>query len=362
MNYEERPMLVYWELTRACDLACRHCWAEAIPWRHPQELSTQEGYALLEKLAGFGEPLPHLVLTGGDPLNRPELFDYIACARELGFKVAVTPAGTRLLTETVVQRIWEAGVWMMALSLDGSSPQSHDSLLGVPGSFDHTLQAIRWARAAELPLQVNTLVCAKTIPDLPAIFAQLTSIGITQWALFFLIQVGRGEVLREVTPEESEEVMRWAYETAQDAPFPIRTTEAPHYRRIILQRETANRKDGGPTHDIGSNRRGFGVRDGNGVMFISNVGEVYPSGFLPLAAGAVRHNDPVEVYRHAPLFRSLRDTGQLKGRCGLCEYRQVCGGSRARAYAATGDPLESDPLCPYQPVRRSTTAASKVSA
>lgn len=355
MNYEEKPLLVYWEVTQACDLACRHCRANAIPWRHPQELSNQEGRVLLKNLAGFGEPLPHLVLTGGDPLKRPDLFDLIACAREVGFTVAVTPSGTPLLAEEMVDRLREAGVWMMALSLDGSNPLRHDALRGVPGSFARTVRAARRARNVGLPLQVNSLVCAETVDDLPNVYALLRDIGIAQWALFFLIQVGRGQVLREVTSGQSEEVMAWVYETAKSAPFRIRTTEAPHFRRVALQRGLAERHEGRDSPPMGPVRAAFGVRDGNGVMFISHTGEVYPSGFLPVGAGAVRHDDPVEVYRHAPLFRLLRDPDSLKGKCGICEYRQVCGGSRARAYAVAGDPLESDPLCPYQPSLQAAT-------
>ncbi len=355
-------MMVYWELTRSCDLACRHCRAEAIPWRHPQEISRKEGRALLARLAGFGEPLPHLVLTGGDPLRRPELFDFITYARELGFTVAVTPAGTPLLTEGIISRMRQAGVRMIALSLDGSRPESHDTLRGVPGSFARTLQAGRWAGAAGLQLQVNSLVCAETLHDLPAIYAQLTGVDVAQWALFFLIQVGRGEVLQPVTPGESEEVMEWVHETSQDAPFKIRTTEAPHYRRVLLQRNTAVKRNGDRSAPAGHARRGFGIWDGNGVMFISHTGEVYPSGFLPLAAGNVRRDDPVEVYRDSPLFRTLRDPDQMAGKCRHCEYRNICGGSRARAYAATGDPMESDPLCPYQPDRRETMRSAQVTA
>ena len=354
MDYEDRPLLVYWELTRACDLACRHCRAKAMPQRHPLELSTQEGYALLDTLAGFGTPLPHLVLTGGDPLMRPDLFDIIARAKELGFTVAVTPATTRILTEKIVQRMQQAGVGMLALSLDGSGPQSHDTIRGVSGSFARTLQAARWAGAVGLPLQINTLVCAETLNDLPAVFARLTDTGITQWALFFLIQVGRGQLLQEVTPDESEELMRWVYEISRNAPFRIRTTEAPHYRRFALQQQAAEPRNKVQTADLSNLRGGFGVRDGSGVMFISNIGEVYPSGFLPMAAGNVRRDDPVDIYRNGPLFRILRDTSQLKGKCGRCEYRQVCGGSRARAYAATGDPLASDLLCPYVPTSQGT--------
>lgn len=351
-TYEEKPLMLYWELTRACGLVCRHCRAEAIPWRDPREISTREGYALLEGLARFGDPLPHLVLTGGDPLKRPDLFGLIAHARGLGFTVAVSPSGTPYLTEEVLQHLREAGVWMLSLSLDGSSPEQHDALRGVPGSFAQTVEAARWARALGLPFQVNTLVCAETGQDLPAIYDLVGHLGATQWALFFLIRVGRGAVLQEVRPEESAQIMRWVYETAQQAPFRIRTTEAPHYRRVALQQAAALRRGGSPAPEAPDIRRGFGVWDGNGVMFVSHTGDVYPSGFLPLACGNVRRDDPVEVYRHAPLFLSLRDPDQLKGKCGLCEYRRVCAGSRARAYAATGDPLESDPLCPYQPMGR----------
>jgi radical SAM protein len=317
----------------------------------PRELSTKDGFALLDSLAGFGAPLPHLVLTGGDPLKRAELFDFVAHARRLGFAVSVTPAGTPLLTQEVVRRMGRAEVRMMALSLDGSNPRRHDSLRGVPGSFARTVQAAGWAREADLPVQINTLVCAETIDDLPATLAKLTDLGISTWALFFLIQVGRGEVLQGVTTEESEEVMSWAHDVSKDIAFPIRTTEAPHYRRLVMQREKATRRDGGRPGESRHVRRGFGVRDGAGIMFISHRGEVYPSGFLPLTAGRVPDDDPVEVYRRSPLFRSLRDPEQLKGKCGVCEYRRICGGSRARAYTAMGDPLESDPLCPYEPGR-----------
>ncbi|MBI4299322.1 MAG: TIGR04053 family radical SAM/SPASM domain-containing protein [Chloroflexi bacterium] len=359
MNYKEKPLLIYWELTRACDLACKHCRAKAVPWRHPQELTNEEGHALLEQLASFEKPLPHLVFTGGDPLKRSDLFDLIAYARDLGFTVSVTPSGTPLLTEEMILSLQQAGIWMMALSLDGSTPHSHDTIRGVPGSFDRTLQAARWAKATGLPLQVNTLVCDQTLDELPDIFTQLTDIGITQWALFFLIPVGRGAILKAVTPEESEDVMRWTYETAQHSPFRIRTTEAPHYRRFVLQQATSERKDGSRASDTRSARSGFGVRDGNGIMFISHTGAVYPSGFLPLAAGHVRRHNPVEIYRSAPLFCVLREPDGLKGKCGFCEYRQICGGSRARAYAATGDPMESDPLCPYEPSRQRVAIADQ---
>ncbi|WP_376789871.1 radical SAM protein [Thermoflexus sp.] len=341
MRYTERPLLIYWELTRACDLACRHCRAEAIPWRDPRELSTAEGFALLDRLTAFGEPLPHLVLTGGDPLKRPDLFDLIAEARRLGFPVALTPSGTYALAEDVIARLKAAGIWMLALSLDGSTAERHDALRGVPGSFAQTVRAALWAVAAGLPLQINTLVCAETMPDLPAIAERVAALGARRWSLFFLIPIGRGRLLREISPEESEQLMHWLIDLASQVPFEIKTTEAHHYRRVLVERV------GGRLPPAA--RRGFGVRDGNGVMFISHIGEIYPSGFLPIPLGDVRREDPVVTYREHPLFRALRDPDALKGKCGRCPFRAICGGSRARAYAHTGDPLESDPLCPYLP-------------
>ncbi|GBD11918.1 Putative mycofactocin radical SAM maturase MftC [bacterium HR23] len=349
MDFSQRPLLVYWELTRACDLACRHCRAEAVPWRHPGELSTAEGYALLGRLAGFGQPLPHLVLTGGDPLKRPDLYDLIAYARRLGFTVSITPSGTTSFTREVVNALKEAGIWILALSIDGSTPQRHDALRGVEGSFAQTMQACLRAREVGLPLQINTLVCAETLEDLPALYGLVGSLGVVQWSLFFLIPIGRGRVLREVEPRHAEGVMHWVYDLAQTAPFRIKTTEAPHYRRVALQRMAQEKRNGRSARGIGQVERGFGVRDGSGVMFISHVGEIYPAGFLPLAAGHVRRDDPVVVYRDSPLFRALRDPNRLRGKCGRCPYRKVCGGSRARAFAVLGDPLESDPLCPYEP-------------
>jgi radical SAM protein len=346
-------------MTRACGLACRHCRADAIPTRHPKELSADEGTSMLDRLADFGDPLPHLVFTGGDPLERPELFELIGHARGLGFNVAVTPD----LTQDVVRRFQDAGVWMMSLSLDGSSPKSHDALRGVDGSFEWTIRAAQWAKEMGLPLQMNTLVCAQTIDELPSIYELLVDVGITQWALFFLVAVGRGTVLEQVTPEQSEEVMHWVYATTQHSPFRLRTTEAPFYRRVAMQQSKADTTGGNGSHRPGAAhaRAAFGIWDGNGIMFVSHTGEIYPAGFLPLIAGDVRRDHPVEVYRDAPMFKTLRDTDSLEGKCSICEYRKICGGSRARAFAATGNMMESDPLCPYQPALRQP-ALSSVSA
>jgi len=344
LDVTRRPLLFYWELTRACELSCRHCRAEAAPHRDPNELTTREGLKLLDQLREFGDPLPHIVMTGGDPLKRPDLWELIAAARERGFLVAITPSGTYALTPAITARFVEAGIWMMAVSLDGSSPERHDGVRMVPGSFAQTVQAAGWAREAGLPFQVNTLVCEQTADDLPAIYDLITGLGAARWSLFFLIQVGRGKGLEEVSPERSEAIMARLLQFQAEGRVDIKTTEAPHYRRVALE-EKASRGE-----DIAQGiRRGFGIRDGAGVMFVSHVGEVFPAGFLPIVAGNVREKSPVEIYQSSEVFTSVRDMSRLKGKCGVCDYKIVCGGSRARAFAYTGDALESDPLCPFIP-------------
>ncbi len=347
-EYARAPMLIYWELTRACDLACRHCRAEAMVNRDPDELTTGEACALLRQVPKFGRPLPHLVLTGGDPLKRADLHDLIEEAGRLGIGVSLAPSGTSLLTAEAVERLREAGIQSMSLSLDGSNPDRHDAFRGVPGCFDLTMRAVDWVTAAGIPLQINTLVTSETAPDLPAIYDLLASLPVERWSLFFLISVGRGTSLREMAPHDAECLMDWIYDQSERAPFAIKTTEAPHYRRVALARMQAAGMDGAQVQRS-SVGRGFGIRDGNGIMFISRTGEVAPSGFLPLSAGNVRSGSLPEIYRSNPLFTALRDTSRLHGRCGRCEYRVICGGSRARAFAHTGDVLAEDPLCPYEP-------------
>ena len=348
--YDRAPMLVYWETTLACGLACRHCRATAAPERSPLELTTQEGLGLLDRVRGFGEPLPHLVFTGGDPLRRPDLEELVAGATERGIGASLAPAVTPDLTKERLASLKAAGIQTISLSLDGSSPELHDGLRGVPGTFEMTMQATTWAHEVGFPIQVNTLVTDTTLDDLPAIYEVVGRMGILRWSLFFLISVGRGTVLQEITPAQSEKLFAWLYELSKVAPFQIKTTEATHYRRVATRRME---QDGMTEEEIlrTSVGRGFGVRDGNGIVFVAHDGAVYPSGFLPLAVGNVRTDDIVTLYRGHPVFTSLRDTSQYKGRCGACEYVERCGGSRARAFAWTGDVLEADPLCPFVPGR-----------
>ena len=343
LDFSAAPRRVYWEVTRACSLACRHCRAEASPRSDPEELSPAEGRALIGRIAAFGDPSPHLVLTGGDPLERSDLFDLIAHGRSLGLSVSVSPSATPLLTPAVVQQLKDAGVDAISLSIDGATAGTHDAMRNTPGCFARTIAAGRAAADAGLMVQVNTLVAAETVSELAAIHARAVDLRVARWSLFFLVTVGRGSVLQPIDADEAERVLGWLADRPQGPGFPVVTpTEAPQFRRMILQRRNLPM--------AAAARAGFGIRDGNGVMFISHTGDVSPSGFLPLSAGNVRQTDVVDLYRSTPLFRSLRSASQLGGRCGVCEYHSVCGGSRARAWAATGDALAQDPLCSYEPL------------
>ncbi len=348
-DYSQTPLNIYWEMTQACALACRHCRAEAVPAPDPRELTFAEGVAFLEQIKEFGNPLPHLILTGGDPLARPDLFALIDQARSLEIGSSITPAATPKLAREMLIQLKEHGIEGLGLSLDGSTPERHDSIRGVPGTFERTLQALIWAGELNMPVQVNTLVAAETADDLPAIFDVLKNLAVTRWSLFFLIAVGRGKVLQPLTPGEGEKLMEWIYETSRSAPFTVATTEAPSYRRVALGRMRAGGMNGDEVKRSGA-YRSFGIRDGHGIMFISHTGDICPAGFLPLPAGNVRKDRAAEVYRTSPLFQALHDPSHLQGRCGYCEYKALCGGSRARAYGATGDPLADDLFCSYQPV------------
>jgi radical SAM protein len=347
-DYTQTPLNIYWEMTQACALACKHCRAEAMPHAHPDQLSFNEAVSLIRQIPEFGQPMPHLILTGGDPLERPDLYEILDEARRTGVGVSITPAATTALTRQVLEQLKMHGIEGLGLSLDGSAAERHDNIRGVAGTFDRTMQAIRWAQELEIPLQVNTLVAKETAGDMQAIYELLEPFAVARWSLFFLISVGRGKVLEALEPQDAEQLMSWIYETAKSAPFIVATTEAPSYRRVAIEHMRDEGKSGDEIRRSNA-VRGFGIRDGHGILFISHTGEICPAGFLPLAAGNVRRDHLVDVYRRTPLFESLHDPVHFEGRCGVCEYRVLCGGSRARAFSATGDPLATDPLCDYQP-------------
>ncbi len=346
-DFDQAPFTIAWEVTRACAYACAHCRADAQPRRDPLELSTAEGLRLIEQLAGFGNR-PILVLTGGDPLMRRDLFELARCADARGLRVSLTPTATALSSPRRMARAREAGIRRVAFSVDAADPAVHDSFRGFRGSFQRTRDGIAAATEAGLSIQVNTTVCATNVEQLPALVEQLAAWRVVQWSVFFLVPVGRGARLTMLSADQHEEVLGWLSDLTATVPFDIKATAAPQYRRI-LHRRTGTTTGAGFRYADGLDRPVRGVNDGRGFMFISHLGEVMPSGFLPLRAGNVRHENPVDIYRHSELFRRLRDPEALTGKCSRCEFRDVCGGSRARAYALTGDPLASDPSCPYQP-------------
>ncbi|MGW2833323.1 TIGR04053 family radical SAM/SPASM domain-containing protein [Streptomyces sp. NPDC001286] len=366
----ERPFIVIWESTRACPLACLHCRAEAVPRRDPRELDTAEAKDLLRQVAEFGQPAPLFVITGGDPFQRPDLTELIAHGRRIGVRVAVSPSGTPTLTEGRLRAVHAAGASGLSLSLDGSTAEVHDTFRGVPGVYRWTLDAWDTASSLGMKVQINTTVARHNLHDLPDIVRLVAEHGAVLWSAFFLVPTGRGRDLGALTPAETEDVLNFVHDVGLTVP--AKTTEAHHFRRVALQRRIlADRGEDhvavlglGPLYrelrdravELGLNaevrrvrRPPLDVNAGRGFVFVSHTGSVHPSGFLPLSAGNVRTSPLTSVYRTSPLFTGLRAPGMLQGRCGACEFREVCGGSRSRAYGVTGDPFAEEPWCGYRP-------------
>ena len=350
-DFDTSPLMFYYEITQACDLVCEHCRASAKPDADPNELQREQSQALIRQVATFPKP-PTLVLTGGDPLKRRDLFDLIRHAAGAGLQVALTPSATPLATYEAFSAAKEAGVSRLGISLDGADDATHDAFRGWSGSFARTLEMLGSARRLQLPVQVNTSVTRRNFHQLDDIAELLAEQGIAMWSVFFLIPVGRGLQQQRISPQEYEVAFAKLWRHAASKPYGIKTTEAPHYRRYVLQQDgnplagPGGRPDGGGYR---GHRAPLGVWDGRGVMFVSQIGEIFPAGFLPLCCGRFPENSVVDVYQNHPTFRALRDPDQFKGKCGICDYRRVCGGSRARAYAVTGDALESEPDCVYEP-------------
>lgn len=353
LNLNQTPLVVIWEVTRACDLACFHCRASAQPGRNPLELSTVEGKKLIDDIAQLDPPI--FIFTGGDPLKRPDIYELVEYAANKYLHPAMTPSATPLLSRESLMSLKQAGLRRLALSLDGPTPELHDSFRGVTGSFARTLDAMYWANEIGLPVQVNTTVSKRNIDELEHILSVIRNFRIVMWSLFFMVPTGRAGIADLPSPQEIESAFARIYGLAQGVPFKVKTTEAQHYRRYVLQQ----RKRGMPDESSANGVPGIlPINEGKGFMFISHTGEVQPSGFLPLPAGNVRHATVKDIYRNSDLFTQLRDTNNLRGKCGDCEFREICGGSRARAYAMSGDAFAEDPSCAYIP--RASLAKNKV--
>ena len=360
-NFAQSPFVVIWETTRACALACRHCRAEAVSVRHPDELSTDEAKAMLRRVREFGPVV--FVLSGGDCLQRDDVFELIEYGFQLGLRMAATPATTERATPEVLRRLQAAGISRLAVSLDGSCPEIHDDFRRVEGSFACGVRMLETCREIGLSTQVNTVIGRHNAGDFDALAALMTRLGIVFWEVFFLVPVGRAKPADLASAEEFEAVFHKMYDLSRSASFDVKATAAPQYSRVILQRQVAERAAGersaapdtmtsGVMFSLSDGiGRARSVNDGDGFMFVSHVGEIMPSGFLPIVAGNVRTDNLVEVYREAPLFTRLRDRSLLKGKCGVCEYVSVCGGSRARSFGVTGDYMASEPCCVHVPKR-----------
>jgi radical SAM protein len=355
-DFDQAPFTIAWEVTRACAFACVHCRADAQHQRDPNELTTSEGYDLLERFKAFGSPI--IVFTGGDPMMRRDLFDLIRRATDLGLRASLTPTATALPTVGRLRQAMEAGVRRIALSLDAPSPVVHDAFRQVPGSWERTMQILRNAQSVGLSAQINTTVTRHNVHLLAEMVQFVEAVGAVQWSVFFLVPTGRGQIADMISPGEHEQVFHWLYDLSQRGTFDVKATAAPMYRRVAIERRRQQATEGGGPvafqgagfqYADGLNRPVKGVNDGRGFLFISHLGEIMPSGFLPVSAGNVRTADVVDVYRHHHMFTALRDPAALKGKCGVCDYRVVCGGQRGRAYALTGDYLETDPACAYVP-------------
>jgi radical SAM protein len=351
VDFDERPFTVAWELTRSCALACTHCRAEAQPQRHPDELTTEETRRVTDELAELAPAV--LVITGGDPMMRPDLFEIVEYAVGGGLSVSVSPTTTALTTKDRLARLRDLGISMIHISLDGATAETHDRFRGFDGTFDRAKQTLAYLRELEIPIQVGTTVTRSNVAELPQLAELMEEAGVRMWNLFFLVPTGRGRVDDMVDVETAEATWRWMAELSEQAPFAVRTTAAPQFRRTMMQRRR-EQAEGDPLRltgagyqlrDAPAGVQTRGVNDGKGFMFIDHLGGICPSGFLQIPGGNVRTDEIANVYRDSPLFRSLRDPSALEGVCGSCQHADLCGGSRARAFALTGSHLGDDPLC-----------------
>nr|WP_079510287.1 TIGR04053 family radical SAM/SPASM domain-containing protein [Mesobacillus jeotgali] len=360
IDFNENPYIVIWEVTRACQLKCVHCRADAQNNPDPMELTTEEGYNLIDQIYDMGNPM--LVFTGGDCMMRDDLFELAEYATNKGLRVSITPSATDNVTKAKMRRAKDVGLSRWAFSLDGPTPEVHDHFRGTPGSFNLTIEKVRYLNQLKMPLQLNTVISRYNYDYLEQMAELMKELKVVMWYIFLLVPTGRGQLDACLSPAEHEKVFRWLYELSKSAPYDIKTTAAQHYRRVVYQQKA---RDNAVSNDViryedtltkdmasvidGLKRAPKGVNDGNGFVFISHTGDVMPSGLLPLIGGNVRDRPLAEIYRNSPIFKDLRNPDQYKGKCGVCEFRYVCGGSRSRTYAVTGDYMSSEPFCVYVP-------------
>ncbi|MFC4798587.1 TIGR04053 family radical SAM/SPASM domain-containing protein [Neobacillus sp. GCM10023253] len=360
IDYDQNPFIVIWEVTRACQLKCVHCRADAQLTPDPRELTHEEGINLIDQIYEIDNPM--LVFTGGDCMMREDLFELADYAIKKGMRVSMTPSATPNVTIEKMKRAKEVGLSRWGFSLDGPTPEIHDHFRGTPGSFELTLEKIKYLNELHMPLQINTVISRYNYDHLERMAELVGELGAVMWYIFLLVPTGRGQLDACISPVEHEKVFRWLYDLSKTAPYDIKTTAAQHYRRVVLQQKTRDhliekgeiRYEDSITTDFASMHDGLkrapkGVNDGNGFVFVSHIGDVMPSGLLPIVGGNIREEPLAKIYREAKVFKELRQPDNYKGKCGICEYNKICGGSRSRTYAVTGDYLESEPFCVYIP-------------
>jgi heme b synthase len=341
--------LVAWETTRNCNLACVHCRASATQGPYTGELDTREGFRLLDQIAEVGQAI--VILTGGEPLLRPDIFDIARYGNRLGLRMVMAPNGT-LITETIARRLAEVGIQRLSISLDGATADTHDRFRNVPGAFAGALRGIEHIKHAGIPFQVNTTVTQVNLEQIPKIQELAVRLGAVAHHIFLLVPTGRGKYIvdKAITADEYERTLNWFYDQRGKTPLELKATCAPHYYRILRQRSAAEGVSVSfQSHGLDAVTRG--CLGGIGFCFVSHVGDVQPCGFLATICGNVRQNSFDEIWKHSEVFTALRDYDRLRGKCGRCEFKRVCGGCRARAFEATGDFLAEEPLCSYIPHR-----------
>jgi radical SAM protein with 4Fe4S-binding SPASM domain len=391
----DKPRLVFWEVTKGCNLRCVHCRATATELSSTLDLPTNKALNIIKQVSQLS--LPILVLSGGEPLFRHDIFELARYARECGLRVALATNGT-LVNQEIARRIVDAGVRRVAISLDGADGATHDAFRGIPGAFDRALEGLRNLKELGMSVQINMTIARHNAHQLPAVLELARRLGADALHTFLLVPVGCGVNIAEeqmVPADEYEKILNWFYDRAQEGGIELKATCAPHYFRVVRQRRAAERRAASQVasvpssdrHDIGPTemtmpgttgialhpRPGHpnaaypdsmqamtkGCLAGTGVCFISYQGEVYPCGYLPVLAGNLHQQTLAEVWESAPVFQQLRDTDNLKGKCGYCEFRNICMGCRARAFAATGDYLDEEPFCIYEPRKPAATGKER---
>ena len=344
------PRVVAWEVTRRCNLACAHCRASALHGPYDGELSTDECLALVAQIAATGKPI--LILTGGEPLLRPDIFTIAAAARDAGLRPVMAPNGT-LVTAVAAARMKEAGIGRISISIDYPDAAEHDRFRGCPGAFDSALEGMRNAQDAGVEIQINSTITRRNVGYLPRLLALAEELGAVSFHPFMLVPTGRGKELvdDELSPDDYERTLNWIYDAQRSSPLFFKPTDVPHYWRVMRQRAKADgsRLEVHPHAHGGLNTLSRGCLAGVGFCFVSHVGQVQPCGYFDKSAGDVHRQPFGEIWHTSPLFADLRDLEGLKGKCGACEYKRVCGGCRARAYECTGDYMAAEPYCAYVP-------------